>query len=69
MKLQIGRRSKEENPYTLLESRSASQTSSGNRKPFLYIRKLVGIPIMKGVGTNSSCRNKDNQRMYKITEK
>ena len=38
----------------LFESRSASQTSSGSLKFFLYIRKLVGTPMIYGVGTRSN---------------
>ena len=40
--------------FTWFESRSTSQTSSGNKKPFLYMRKLDGMPMMNGVGTISS---------------
>ena len=39
---------------TLFESRSTNQISSGKRKPFLYIRKLAGTPMIKGVGASNS---------------
>ena len=45
---------KEELNFTLLESRSTSQISSGKANPFLYIRKLDGTPMMKGVGASSN---------------
>ena len=49
--------------FTLLESRSTSQISSGTVNPFLYIRKLDGTPMMKGVGASSNW----NIKLYKFS--